>query len=118
MLFEKVSREVSDRVPQAQSLLEPAAVELSPGQEELVQASMALMERYGFVLEPFGERTYLLRAIPSVVKDTTPGKALLEVLDLMAFEGPAERAGRGAGRLHRLPQRRTRWHGPRSARNG
>ena len=87
VLFEKVSREVSDRVPQAQSLLEPEAVELSPGQEELVQASMGLMERYGFVLEPFGERTYLLRAIPSVVKDPTPGKALLEVLDLMAYEG-------------------------------
>ena len=87
VLFEQVSRDVSESVPQSQALLEPAAVELSPSQEELVQSSMPLLQRYGFVLEPFGERTYILRALPSVVRDSSPGKALLEVLDLMAYEG-------------------------------
>ena len=87
VLFEKVSSEVSEVAPQAQALLEPVAVELSPSQEELVQASIRLLERYGFILEPFGERTYLLRALPIVVRDTSPEKALLEVLDLMAYEG-------------------------------
>ena len=74
-------------MPQAQSLLEAAAVELSPGQEALVHANADFLERYGFVLEPFGERTYLLRAVPGVVKDSSPGRALVEVLDLMAHEG-------------------------------
>ena len=87
VLFEKVSREVAEKEPLAQALLEPEAVELSPGQEELVQASMELLETYGFVLEPFGERTYLLRALPSVVKDSSPAHALQEVLDLMSYEG-------------------------------
>ena len=87
VLFEKVSREVADRTPQSQALLEPVAVELTPGQEELVQAGTELLGRYGFILEPFGERTYLLRAIPVVVGDSSPGKALLEVLDNMAYEG-------------------------------
>ena len=87
VLFERVSREVADRSPQAQALLEPVAVELSPGQEELVQAGVGLLERYGFIMEPFGERTYLLRALPSVVKDSSPAKSLQEVLDLMAYEG-------------------------------
>ena len=87
VLFERVSKEVSENVPQAQSLLEAAAVELSPGQEALVHANADFLERYGFVLEPFGERTYLLRAVPGVVKDSSPGKALVEVLDLMAHEG-------------------------------
>ena len=87
VLFEKVSREASDRLPQVQALLEPVAVELSPSQEEMVQASVELLERYGFVLEPFGERAYLLRALPTVVGDISPAKALVEVLDLMAYEG-------------------------------
>ena len=87
VLFEKVSKGVSESNPQPQAILEPVAVELSPGQEELVQANMTLLERYGFMIEPFGERTYLLRSLPSVAKDTSPGKALLEVLDLMAYEG-------------------------------
>ncbi len=95
VLFEKVSREVSEKTPQMQALLEPVVVELSPGQEEMVQASMGLLERYGFIIEPFGERMYLMRAIPAVVGSAGssaalragPGKTLLEVLDLMAYEG-------------------------------
>ena len=87
VLFEKVRREVADQVPQSQALLEPLAVELTPGQEELVRDSMGLLERYGFMLEPFGERTYLLRGLPGVVGGAAPGKALVEVLDLMAYEG-------------------------------
>ena len=87
VLFEKVSREVANRTPQSQALLEAVAVELTPGQEEMVQAGMELMERYGFILEPFGERTYLLRAVPVMARHSNPGKALVEVLDLMAYEG-------------------------------
>ena len=87
VLFDQVLREVAGNVPQAQALLDPVTVELSPGQEELVQASGDLMDRYGFILEPFGERAYLLRAVPTTVGDRDPAKALLEVLDLMAYEG-------------------------------
>ena len=87
VLFEKVSREVSERTPQVQAVLEPVTVELSPGQEELLQASIGLLDRYGFIVEPFGDRTYLLRGLPAVVSVASPGKALLAVLDLMAFEG-------------------------------
>jgi len=87
VLFEKVSKEVAGQTPQSQALLEPESVELSTAQEEIVQSSAGLLERFGFVLEPFGERTYLLRAVPAVVTDAHGGKALLEVLDLMAYEG-------------------------------
>ena len=87
VLFEKVSREVAEAAPQSQALLEPVSTELSPSQEELVQANMGLLERYGFSLEPFGERTYLVRALPAVVKEPRAGNSLVDVLDLMAYEG-------------------------------
>ncbi len=87
VLFEKVSREVSEKTSQVQALLEPAAVELSPSQEELAQSSMDLLGRYGFVLEQFGDRTYLVRAVPSVTGKSDPATALLEILDMMAYEG-------------------------------
>ena len=48
---------------------------------------MELLEQYGFIVEPFGDRTYLLRGLPAVVSVGSPGKALLAVLDLMAYEG-------------------------------
>ena len=87
VLFEMVCKEVSGRSPQVQTLLEPVAVELSPSQEELLQASIPVLERYGFILESFGERAYLLRALPTVIKSSSPAKSLLEILDLMAYEG-------------------------------
>ena len=87
VLFEKVSREVLEQTPQSQSFLEVETVEVSPSQEELLTSSMELLGRYGFIIEPFGERTYLVRGIPATVKDASPGKALQAVLDLMAYEG-------------------------------
>ena len=85
VLFEKVVADLPDA--QAQALLEPVAVELSPGQEELALSSAELLERYGFLMEAFGERSYILRAVPSVIGHKDPANALVEVLDLMAFEG-------------------------------
>ncbi len=85
VLFERVSG--AQPGAQSQALLEPVAVELSPGQEELACASAELLERYGFLMEGFGERSYILRAVPAVIGDKDPSRALVEVLDLMAFEG-------------------------------
>ena len=87
VLFEQVRGDISQRDSQTQALLEPVSVELSPSQEETAQAGLDLLERYGFVLEPFGERTYLLRGLPNVMAGVSPADSLLEVLDLMSYEG-------------------------------
>ncbi|MCE2465145.1 MAG: DNA mismatch repair endonuclease MutL [Dehalococcoidia bacterium] len=87
VLYERVSKDVADRGTQVQALLQPVSVELSPEQEELLQANSDLLESYGYLLEPFGERTYLVRGIPGVAATTDPAKALLEVLDMMSYEG-------------------------------
>ncbi len=87
VLYERVSREVANRDTQVQALLQPVSVELAPEQEELLQANLDLLESYGYLLEPFGERTYLVRGIPGIAATTDPAKALLEVLDMMSYEG-------------------------------
>ena len=96
VLFEKVTASAASREPQGQSLLEPATVELSPRQQEVLESQEDLMSRLGLRYEPFGERTYLLRAVPSLLDDSDPSQALLDVLDLMAegggFESWEERA--------------------------
>ena len=87
VLYERVFREAADRDTQVQALLQPVSVELAPEQEELLQANLDLLESYGYLLEPFGERTYLVRGIPGIAATTDPAKALLEVLDMMSYEG-------------------------------
>ena len=87
VLFERVVKDVEAHNTQVQALLEPMSVELSPGQEEVVQENLELLSQYGFLLEPFGERSYLVRGIPGIIRNSGPGKALVEVLDLMPYEG-------------------------------
>ena len=87
VLYERVSDEVANRRASVQALLQPVSVELSPEQEALLQANIDLLTSYGYLLEPFGERAYLIRGIPGVAATTDPGKALPEVLDMIAYEG-------------------------------
>ena len=86
VLFEQVCQRAERQEALSQPLLEPVMVELSPGQEEQVRENLDALSRYGFSLEPFGERSYLLRAIPVVMNATKVASALQEVLDLQAQE--------------------------------
>ena len=72
---------------QAKPLLQPQIAELTASQEEMVRSSRDLLERYGFIIEPFGDRSYLVRAVPEIAAGANPEKALVEVLDLMALQG-------------------------------
>ena len=87
VLFDQLRRRAEDRSPQSQPLLEPAVVELSPGQAQVLQAQAQALEAYGFALEPFGESTRLLRAVPGILATQDPGQSLVDVLDMVAFEG-------------------------------
>ena len=96
VVFERVRAEAASRTAQVQSLLEPAVVELSPEQRELLEARQELISRMGLLVEPFGDSAYLLRGVPSLLDAGDPGQAFLDVLDTMAegggFESWEERA--------------------------
>ena len=87
VLFDQLRRRAEDRSPQSQPLLEPVVVELSPGQAQVLQDQAGTLESYGFALEPFGENTRLLRAVPGILATQDPGQSLVDVLDMVAFEG-------------------------------
>jgi DNA mismatch repair protein MutL len=96
VVFEKVMAATLTKRADVQSLLEPATVELDPGQQGLVESHRELMARMGLHVEAFGGRTYLLRGVPSVLAHGDPAQAFLDVLDTMAegggFESWEERA--------------------------
>ena len=96
VVFERVRAEVASRSAAVQSLLEPATVELTARQQELVESRHELLAGLGFAIEPFGGQTHLLRGVPSLLADRDPASAMMEVLDLMdeggGFESWEERA--------------------------
>ena len=88
VLFERVTAAAAGRQEESQALLEPVPAVLSPEQEELLRSNLEVLTRFGFVLEPFGERTWLVRAVPSVAGGGSPERALTNVLDLLGHPGP------------------------------
>ena len=96
VVFERVTDEFRTKGAESQSLMEPQTVDLDPRQQELLQAQRELLAGLGFVVEHFGERTYMIRAVSSLLTGAEPAQALADVLDTMAegggFESWEERA--------------------------
>ena len=87
VLFDRICQKTSEQESQSQPLLEPLLVELTPGQGDTLKTNQEALETYGFQFEPFGDGSYLLRAVPAIFSDGDPAEALLDVLDMTAFEG-------------------------------
>jgi DNA mismatch repair protein MutL len=84
ILFERFLK--ADAAAAAQGLLEPVTVELAPRQQALLQEMSQELSEQGFALDPFGERTYLVRSVPSAFKAGDVAASLLEFLDTLARE--------------------------------
>ena len=87
VLFDHLRRCAADQAPQSQPLLEPTPVELTTGQVDVLEKNADFLEGYGFQVESFGGNAYLLRAVPSILTTQDPSQSLVNVLDMVAFEG-------------------------------
>ena len=87
VLFDRISQQSRERGTESQPLLAPVTVELSPSQAEVLANNLEALLVYGFQLEPFGDGSYLLRAVPAVLATEDPAKSLLDILDIASFEG-------------------------------
>jgi len=91
ILFEKIRAQRARREVEVQGMLEPLTIEVTPRQEEMVKAGGEVLASYGFAIEPFGPRTYLLRTVPAVIKGDKVAEAVAEVLDSIGGEGDQAR---------------------------
>ncbi len=87
VLFDRIIRGASQRESLSQPLLAPVHVELTAGQVSTLEEQRQFMADYGFELEEFGGTAYLVRAVPALLTTQDPGKALVDVLDMVAFGG-------------------------------
>lgn len=89
ILYERLMREHARLAVRSQALLEPVTLDLTPRQQAALLPRLAVLAEMGFGIEPFGERVYLLRAIPSVLQGSDAIQAILEIVDLLAEEKAA-----------------------------
>jgi len=87
ILFEKIKLQRSRQEVEVQGLLEPVTFEVNPKQEEVLKSHYENLAEFGFTIEPFGERTYLVRAVPSLLYSQDWAGMLRELLDSLSGEG-------------------------------
>ena len=83
ILYEKILRADQQPVPK-QQLLEPIAIELGTQLAGLIAEHLQALNQSGFEIEPFGEGSYLLRAVPAFMGQQDPQALLEEVAQGLA----------------------------------
>jgi DNA mismatch repair protein MutL len=86
ILFEKIREQSTLRKVEIQGLLEPATFEVSPGQDEVLKTCYADLSEFGFAIEPFGDRSYLVRSVPAMLNGKNWPATLRELLDTVGAE--------------------------------
>ncbi len=89
ILFERFMRAHRAGEVESQQLLEPVSVELTASETELLENRLDALKGIGFEIEPFGGRSFRVRAVPALVTGLQPERALRTVVeDFEEDEGP------------------------------
>jgi DNA mismatch repair protein MutL len=72
--------------PSAQSLLEPIVLELTPVQIGRLEERLGFLEELGFLCQRFGDREFLVRAVPSLPDAEELAEGLAALLEEAASE--------------------------------
>ncbi len=81
VLFEKIKQQKLRQQIEVQGLLEPATFEATPKQDEVLKQRYEELAQFGFSIEPFGDRTYLVRAVPALLYEKGLAEMLTGLLD-------------------------------------
>jgi len=88
ILFEQMLQRLeSGHQAASQRLLLPETVELSVRDTEFVRSNLETLTRMGIGLSEFGDRTFLLDALPPMVKSNHPKRFTLDLIDALKAAG-------------------------------
>ncbi|MHB8520827.1 MAG: DNA mismatch repair endonuclease MutL [Limisphaerales bacterium] len=89
VLYEQMLQNVERGGAPSQRLLLPETIELPPRDAQFLREQLATLTRLGVGLSEFGERTFLLDALPPFVKASDARRFVLEVIDELKAAGQA-----------------------------
>ena len=76
ILHDRILAQWSQKEVEVQGLLEPITIEFSPREEETLRDGGQFLAELGFAIEPFGNRSYLIRTIPALMA----GSNIIEIV--------------------------------------
>ncbi len=81
VMFEALMKNFEMERPSSQGLLMEEVLELHPRQVEILKNSLPFLTRIGFEVEAFGEKSFVVRALPSILRDENPLTILRQFVD-------------------------------------
>jgi len=84
ILYDRISAQWAQKEVEVQGLLQPITIEFSPREEETLRASKEFLAEFGFDIEPFGNRSYVIRAIPALMARANIIEIISALLDNLA----------------------------------
>jgi len=84
ILYDRILAQWAQKEVEVQGLLQPITIEFSPREEETLKASKEFLAEFGFAIESFGNRSYLIRAIPALVTRANIIEIISALLDSLA----------------------------------
>jgi len=86
VVFESLLAQQQTQRPESQGLLAPLTLDASPAEDATLAGLLDPLAEFGFTLEHFGDRTYLLRAVPAALAGADPVATLRDVLQELATD--------------------------------
>lgn len=83
VLYEQMLADYRRQEVASQTLLEPLLFDLDPLLAGVLTEHLTTLHGAGFLIEPFGGTSFLLRAVPSILAVPDVRTALLDILELM-----------------------------------
>jgi DNA mismatch repair protein MutL len=90
ILFERIKDQRSRQEIEVQGLLEPVTLEVNPKEEEALNLHYEDLAEFGFSIEPFGDRTYLVRAVPLLLHNKDWAGTVRELLVSLSGENKSD----------------------------
>ncbi|MDW7773392.1 MAG: DNA mismatch repair endonuclease MutL [Desulfobulbaceae bacterium] len=93
ILYQQLRSAYGQRSIPRQSLMFPVPVEMSMEQADILERHGRDIAELGFILQHFGEETWVIKAVPALVASVDPADLLFETLDKIASAGNDKSSG-------------------------
>jgi len=81
VMFEALMKNFDSGRPTVQGLLMEEVLELHPRQVEILKEKLSFLSKLGFEIELFGERAFVVRGLPAILKDENPVTIIKQFVD-------------------------------------
>src|SRR5690606_6386052 len=93
ILYEQFMEEYARQEAIAQHTLDAQTIQFPAAEARLVEENLDVLRNFGFLLEPFGPNTFVIRSVPAMLADSDPVEVVSGIVDdLMLGKEPGQEA--------------------------